>query len=220
VDRLQVYAWICEQLRNHIHDGILEIDPHPGRSYGNTMNVALNLAVIPELAHGEDNDLAQEHFDALGVWEADSLQPFGSPALVADLATAGFTLMRSAMEYVEAFTRLILLNKPAAPTAPNSLLGMFQINPGQTEPLPTRRGPAIGRCSAGILRACPDSSPTRSGQAVHGRWLLPVLRCRWCFMGQHSEAAPRTLESHLTHIYTNLGVSSRVQLAQQADRHA
>jgi len=30
--------------------------------------------------------------------------------------------------------------------------------------------------------------------------------------------SPRTVESHLTHVYTKLGVSSRVQLAQEASR--
>jgi hypothetical protein len=139
VSRLQVYAWVCKQLRNHVHDGILPINQHPGRSYGNTINVALNIAAIPELVWGADNGMTQEHFDALGVWEADSLQPFGNRVMVADLATAGFTLMRSAMEYVEAFTKLILLNKPTAATAPHPLLGMFQINPRQTEPPPHPR---------------------------------------------------------------------------------
>jgi len=33
---------------------------------------------------------------------------------VADLATAGFTLMGAALEYVETFTKLIVRNKPAA----------------------------------------------------------------------------------------------------------
>ena len=32
--------------------------------------------------------------------------------------------------------------------------------------------------------------------------------------------SPRTVESHLTHVYTKLGVSSRVQLAQEATRRA
>jgi DNA-binding CsgD family transcriptional regulator len=32
--------------------------------------------------------------------------------------------------------------------------------------------------------------------------------------------SPRTVETHLTHVYTKLGLSSRVQLAQEAGRQA
>jgi DNA-binding NarL/FixJ family response regulator len=32
--------------------------------------------------------------------------------------------------------------------------------------------------------------------------------------------SPRTVQSHLTHVYTKLGVTSRVQLVQEAARHA
>ncbi len=32
--------------------------------------------------------------------------------------------------------------------------------------------------------------------------------------------SPRTVQSHLTHVYTKLGLASRVQLAQEAARHA
>ena len=31
--------------------------------------------------------------------------------------------------------------------------------------------------------------------------------------------SPRTVQAHLTHVYSKLGVSSRVQLAQEASRH-
>ena len=31
--------------------------------------------------------------------------------------------------------------------------------------------------------------------------------------------SPRTVESHLTHVYNKLGVSSRVQLVKEAARH-
>ena len=32
--------------------------------------------------------------------------------------------------------------------------------------------------------------------------------------------SPRTVQTHLTHVYTKLGLSSRVQLVQEAARHA
>ena len=163
VARLQVYAWVCKQLRNHIHKGILQVVPQPGRTYGNATNVALILGGISELAPGADNGMTQDHYDALGVWMADPISIFGCPAIVADLAIAGFMLMGAALEYVEAFTKLIIRNKPAAviaaeqaaadgePTgldpdatsaetatasAPSWFLGCVQARPGQVEPPP------------------------------------------------------------------------------------
>jgi hypothetical protein len=120
VTRLHVYAGVCKVLRNHIHDGILPVDQHPGRQYGNSMSIALNL-------------------DALGVWRADPSEVFGNPVLVADLATAGHTLMGAGLALIEAFTKLILLNKPQAAANPSPLLGCVQALPGETEPpLPER----------------------------------------------------------------------------------
>ena len=139
VTRLHVYAGVCKVLRNHIHDGILPVDQHPGRPYGNSVSIALNLDAMPELAPGANNGMRQEHFDALGVWRADSSEVFGTPLMVADLATAGYTLMGAGLALIEAFTKLIVRNKPQSATNPSPLLGCVQALPGETEPpLPER----------------------------------------------------------------------------------
>jgi hypothetical protein len=139
VTQLHVYAGVCKVLRNHIHDGILPVDQHPGRQYGNSMSIALNLDAMPELAPGAGNGMAQEHYDALGVWQADSTEVFGSPVMVADLATAGHTLMSAGLALIEAFTKLILRNKPQAAVNHSPLLGCVRALPGETEPpLPER----------------------------------------------------------------------------------
>lgn len=137
VQRLHVYATVCKVLRNHIHDGILPVNQHPGRSYGSTMNIALNLDAMPELLPGGadvDARLTQDHYDALGAWEADSTRPFGNPVKVADLATAGVTLLGAGLALIEAFTKLILRNTPQTATAPSPLLGSLPARPGWTEP--------------------------------------------------------------------------------------
>ena len=88
---------------------------------------------------GVDNGMAQQHFDALGAWRPDSSEVFGSPVLVADLATAGYTLMGAGLALIEAFTKLILRNKPRTAANPSPLLGCVQALPGETEPpLPER----------------------------------------------------------------------------------
>lgn len=160
VKRLRVYAWLCKQLRNHIHDGILAVDLHPGRSYGSSKNVALNLGRIPQLAPAADNDMTQAHYEALGVWQTEPVSYFERPSMVADLATTGFTLMRAGLEYVEGFTKLIVRNKPQrmldaenaagedgsthsstleTSAQPSRFLGCVQGQPGEVEPLPPER---------------------------------------------------------------------------------
>jgi hypothetical protein len=139
VTRLHVFAGVCKVLRNHIRDGILPVDQHPGRQYGNSMNVALNLDAMPELLPGANNGMDQEHYDALGVWHADAAEVFGSPVMVADLATAGHTLMGAGLALIEAFSKLILRNRPLTATNHSPLLGCVQAQPGETEPPPPER---------------------------------------------------------------------------------
>lgn len=132
--RLQRYAWICKELRNHIHNGILQVQPQPGRPYGGASSIGLMLDGISNLAP-DAGHLDQSHYDALGVWMADPTLPFGAPAMCADVATTGFTLMGAALKYVEAFTQLILCNRPdSAPDGsagrPSRLLGCVEVPTG------------------------------------------------------------------------------------------
>ena len=64
------------------------------------------------MAPAADNDMTQAHYEALGVWQTEPVSYFEKPSMVADLATTDFTLMRAGLEYVEAFTQLIVRNKP------------------------------------------------------------------------------------------------------------
>lgn len=139
VERLHAYAGVCKVLRNHIHDGILPVDQHPGRGYGSTKNIALNLDAMPELLPGTNSKLTQAHYDSLGVWRADPVEVFGARTTVADLATAAVTLMGAGTGLIEAFTKLILRNKPEAASAPHSILGCVQAQPGESEPQPHPR---------------------------------------------------------------------------------
>lgn len=139
VDRLHAYAGVCKVLRNHIHDGILPVDLHPGRGYGSARNIALNLDAMPDLLPGANPKLTQDHYDSLGVWRADPIAVFGSTSTVADLATAAVTLMSAGTGLIEAFSELILRNKPLAANAAHAVLGCVQTPPGATEPEPHER---------------------------------------------------------------------------------
>ena len=74
----------------------------------------------------------------LTYWKSGAAYAHGT-SLVADLATAGYTLMGAGVALIEAFTKLILRNKPQAAANPSPLLGCVQALPGETEPpLPER----------------------------------------------------------------------------------
>ncbi|MFM9378808.1 hypothetical protein [Gordonia sp. VNK21] len=125
VKRLQKYAWVCKQLRNHIHDGVLPVGLSLGRIYGSDQSLAIDLDQVPKL-DPESSALSQEHYDALGVWKGqpDVFRPL---AMVADLATTGFTLLRTGLAYVEEFAELILTNKPSGLPYASSIFGCVEI---------------------------------------------------------------------------------------------
>jgi len=54
-----------------------------------------------------------------------------SASTVADLATTAVTLMTVDTGLLEAFTELILRNKPLAASAPRTILGCVQRQPGE-----------------------------------------------------------------------------------------
>ncbi|WP_244881103.1 hypothetical protein [Tsukamurella pseudospumae] len=139
VERLHAYAGVCKELRNHIHDGILPIDQHPGRPYGSTKNIALNLDTMPRLLPGTNPTLTQDHYDRLGVWRAEPAALFGPKHVVADLATAAVTLMSAGTALIEEFTKLILRHKPSSAFAPHGVLGCIQVQPDEAVPQPGER---------------------------------------------------------------------------------
>ena len=92
-------------------------------------------------------------------WHVD-LDLFDGSSMVADLVTTGFTLMRAGLEDVEAFTKLIIQNKPQrmldgesaaaekdsmhsddseTNSIPSRFLGCVQAQPGEVEPPPPEK---------------------------------------------------------------------------------
>jgi hypothetical protein len=83
--------------------------------------------------------LNQGQLDRLGVWNAQSSNPFHPRAYAADIATLATTLFRETLRYVEDFSHFIIRNKPLAT-------------------ITTPRHPVMG-CWADDSRPMPDAMP-------------------------------------------------------------
>jgi DNA-binding CsgD family transcriptional regulator len=84
---------------------------------------------------------------------------------------------------------------------------------------------SIGEAIAYAQRGRGERKRAGSGWASLTRAELDVAKLVSEGLGNKEAAArlfvsPRTVQAHLTHIYNKLGMTSRVQLAQEATRHA
>jgi hypothetical protein len=130
LQELQPMFRFAHELRNSIHDSILEPAEVRIRQYGSAKAVALVLDEPPyQVGHAHE----------LGIWQG----PTGSGAACADLPTLSTGLLRNAMEYVNTFLLMVAIRKPSgAPDAAFSL-GAGSIG---SESMPIHRIPhLIGR---------------------------------------------------------------------------
>ncbi|ETA93369.1 hypothetical protein [Mycobacterium avium] len=134
LESLGAYAWVIGQLRNRIHAIPLDTRHQLSRSYGSSTTVALTLDGLPELDPAT-TPLSQDQLDRLGVWNAQSSNPFQPRAYCADIATVATTLFRETLQYLEEFSRFIIRSKPLASvtTQKHPVLGCWADDP---RPLP------------------------------------------------------------------------------------
>ena len=93
----------------------------------------------------------------------------------------------------------------------------------------TRHGPRVRRCRSRRRPPTRYSGRGERKRATSGwgsltRAELDVVKLVSEGLGNKDVAArlfisPRTVQAHLTHVYTKLGLTSRVQLAQEAAKH-
>jgi hypothetical protein len=110
LESLASFAWVIGQLRNRIHALPLDTQHQLSRSYGSSSTVAITLDGLAEFDPGA-TPLNQEQLDKLGVWNAQSSNPFQPRTYVADIATLATTFFRETLRYLEEFSHFIIRNK-------------------------------------------------------------------------------------------------------------
>lgn len=110
LESLGSYAWVIGQLRNRIHALPLDTQHRLSRSYGSSTTVAITLNGLAEFDPAA-TPLSQDQLDRLGVWNAQSSNPFHPRTYAADIATLATTLFRETLCYLEEFSHFIIRNK-------------------------------------------------------------------------------------------------------------
>lgn len=140
LESLGSYAWVIGKLRNRIHALPLDTQHQSSRGYGSSKTVAITLTGLAEFDPAT-TPLDQEQLDRLGVWNAESSNPFQPRTYAADIATLATTLFRETLRYLDEFSRFIIRNKVlAAITTPkHPVLGCWVNEPAMPDALPNER---------------------------------------------------------------------------------
>lgn len=130
LESLGSYAWVIGKLRNRIHALPLDTRHQLSRGYGSSTTVAIALDGLSEFDPAT-TPLNQDQFDKLGVWKAQSSNPFHPRAYTADIATLATTLFRETVRYLDDFSHFIIRNKPLATitTTKHPVLGCWADDP-------------------------------------------------------------------------------------------
>ena len=138
LEALGAYARVIGQLRNRIHALPLDTQHQLSRGYGSSTTVAVTLDGLAEF-DPDSTPLNQDQLDRLGVWNAQSSNPFEPRSYAADLATLATTLFKEALRYVEEFSRFLIRNKTLATitTVQHPVLGCWADDP---RPMPDATG--------------------------------------------------------------------------------
>jgi len=130
LESLASFAWVTGQLRNRIHALPLDTQHQLSRSYGSSTTVVITLDGLAEFDPAA-TPLNQDQLDKLGVWNAQSSNPFQPRSYVADIATLATTFFRETLRYLEEFSHFIIRNKTLATitTPQHPVLGCWADDP-------------------------------------------------------------------------------------------